>query len=171
MDPVNVPSAPTSFSSSATTPTGTSVPPCRKRTAPAPKRNPSPTKRAKTTKAGAIYHDDPARLERASVCRFASVIHVETEANALKSLLEPYIEQSILRISHPKSKDHLTLSGVLLIKPGKHWKTIRDVLSTKKSYMTFGPSFTSEADPRKELQAQEPLTDTGASPEEVAMGL
>ena len=168
MDIVNVPTA--TLSTSTTTPICANVPPCRKRTNPAPKKNPSPAKRAKTTKAGAIYHDDPASLERASVCRFASVIHVEAEAITIKSLLEPYTEQSILRISHPKSKDHLTLSGVLLIKPGKYWKAIRDVLSTKKSYMTFGPSFTSEDDPRKELQ-QEPLIDTGATPEEIAPGL
>lgn len=169
MEPVNVTSTP--LSTTTTTPTSTSVPPYRKRTAPAPKRNPSPTKRAKTTKAGAIYRDDPASLESASVCRFASVITLEEEAYVLRSLLEPYTEQAIFRISVPKSKSHLTFSGVILIKPGKHWKQVRDILSTKKSYITFGPSFTSEADIRKELEQQQPLIETGASAEELALGL
>lgn len=169
MEPVNVTSTPLSAATSATTCNSALFP--RKRTAPAPKRNPSPAKRAKTTKAANVYHDDSSMEERASVCRFASVITLEEEAYVLRSLLEPYTEQAIFRISVPKSKSHLTFSGVILIKPGKHWKQVRDILSTKKSYITFGPSFTSEADIRKEIEQQQPLNETGATAEELALGL
>ena len=109
--------------------------------------------------------------ERASVCRFASVIILEEEAYVLRSLLEPYTEQAIFRISIPKNKNHLTFSGVILIKPGKYWKQVRDILSTKKSYITFGPSFTSEADIHKELEQQQPLIETGVTAEELALSL